>query len=205
MTLPLFTRNENNGVFDFSNLIFIPQGLSHYDLWTEFGNGAATVCDEMRALIGHDCSPEFAEYGVIHKKATFRGVALPLFQSMYNMIKHDYALVDTDECKWSEEDKQAVKNWYKLNKNNEKKLNWKLARQYALELYRKQRGLCARTRIPIKPYPCPRQASVDRIDNSRPHVPGNLRLVVLFANAHEQGEIGDKMKAKDFAQYVSLA
>jgi hypothetical protein len=213
MTAPLFTRNENNGMFDFSNVLFIPQGLSKCDLWTEFGNGAGTVCDQLRALIGHDCSPIFAKYKGIHKKATFTDtkgkksvqVKLPLFASMYQAIIRDYKQVDKADCTWSGKDKQAVKDWY-MDKNNKKKPNWELARQFALKLYMKQKGRCARTRIPIKPYLCSRQASIDRVDNSRPHTKDNCRLVVMFANAQEKGK-GDgqkKMTAEAFAQYVSL-
>jgi hypothetical protein len=88
-----------------------------------------------------------------------------------------------------------------MDKNNKKKLNYKKARQFALQLYKDQKGRCARTRIPIKPKPCARQASIDRKDNSRPHTKDNCRLVVLFANAQEHDE-RDKMTAEAFAQYV---
>ncbi len=70
-----------------------------------------------------------------------------------------------------------------------------LTKEYLLQLWADQGGLCALSSIPMTTTRgegrIPTNASVDRIDPAKGYLPGNVRLVCLQANG-ARGEWGDE-------------
>ena len=71
---------------------------------------------------------------------------------------------------------------------------------YLMDLFEKQKGLCALSGVKMtwsKGKVLPTSISIDRIDNSKGYVPGNVRLLCVVVNAFKSTMTDDQLY--DFA------
>lgn len=129
------------------------------------------------------------------------------------LVEFDYKCTICKLCK----SKGLLSQWISNIKNRTKKKGWQfdITTEFIRELYSKQNGKCAVTKIPFTFNPIkhrshrgrhkdPFSPSIDRIDSSRGYTKDNIRLVCVIVNL-ALNEFGDQIFSKMCTEFVSNA
>ena len=167
--LPHFIRDDDGNVPDvMANIGFVILGINtRASLYSLYGR---ETCRVLRQKCNEDCTTNDQHAFLdIHKKTRKnRGKKqLPLYVTCMNAQYHDKKL----SHRWSAQDAATVSSTTPKELYN-----------HAKELYAVQKGRCYVSGIPLTAERGPWQASLERVDVHRPHVPGNVRLICACLN-----------------------
>ena len=166
--LPHFIRNERGEIDDpMQNIGFVILGLNtQANLFSLYGS---ETCNTLRLKSQEPCSEEQQRaYLHAHTKTWLaRGHNHALYDACTNTRRIDKNIME----RWTPEDAAVVQS-----------LTTSQLYKYAKELYKAQKGRCDVSDIPLTVKRGPWQASLERINVNRPHIPGNLRLICMCFN-----------------------
>ncbi len=101
--------------------------------------------------------------------------------------------------------RQGLKRLIETDKKRGRAIDTNVTLEYLLSIYDIQNGVCAATGLPLLPdrhHLC--AASIDRIDNAKGHIVGNIQLVCKWANIG-RGQHTVVEFASVLEQFVALA
>lgn len=168
-TLPHFIHDDAGNIPDvMANIGFVILGINNWaGLFSKYGR---ETCRVLRLKREETCTTNDQHAFLdIHKKTRKKGdkKQLPLYLTCQNTRSKD----KKRSHRWSAQDAATVSS------TTPKELY-----DHAKELYAAQKGRCYVSGIPLTAERGPWQASLERVDVHRPHVPGNLRLICACLN-----------------------
>ena len=167
-TLPHFIRDDDGNVPDVMvNIGFVILGINtRASLYSLYGR---ETCRVLRLKREETCTTNDQHAFLdIHKKTYTAGKKqLPLYSTCMSALFHD----KKRSHRWSAQDAATVSSTTTKELYN-----------HAKELYAAQKGRCYVSGIPLTAERGPWQASLERVDVHRPHLPGNLRLICACFN-----------------------
>lgn len=167
--LPHFIRNDRGEIADvMANIGFVILGINtQASLFSLFGH---KTCQILRLKSQEPCSVQHQRaYLHIHTTAlqADRRSTLALYEASTNTRRIDKNAME----RWTPQDAAVVES-----------LTTSQLYKHAKELYASQKGRCYVSGIPLTAERGPWQASLERIDVNRPHIPGNLCITCVCFN-----------------------
>ena len=166
-TLPHFIRDDDGNIPDvMANIGFVILGIN--TMASLFSLHGRETCHVLRLKRNEECtSDDQHAFLDIHKTTQIAGKPFPLYKTCGSARS-----TDKDKShRWSVQDAATVSS-----------TTLQQLYTHAKELYAAQKGRCYISGIPLTAERGPWQASLERVDVHRPHVPGNVRLICMCFN-----------------------